>query len=130
MRLALTIWFRCDFADIFDVKSGRVVSRGATASRWLAEEARLETVHTNATFRRGLSVRPSRESPRPTLRDGALSFIVELKPQALWQAELEYQVVDGEELLNAPKAAFAGRDDGSVKNLGQPACPWRADRPG
>jgi len=123
VRLALTIWFRCDFADIFDVKSGRVVSRGETASRWLAEEGRLETIHTNGTFRRGLSVRPSEESPRPTLRDGTLSFIVELKPQAHWQAELEYQVVDGEELLNAPKAAFAGRDDSAQA---QDLAHWRA----
>ena len=106
-RLVLTAQLRCDFADIFDVKAGRIVSRGSTASRWSADEGRLETVHTNGRFRRGISVCPADGSPKPELRDGALGFIAELAPWGAWTAELLYQVIDGEQRLDASQASFA-----------------------
>ncbi len=114
VRLSLTVQLRCDFADIFDVKSRRIVSRGNTVSHWCADEGRLETVHTNGRFRRGASVCPADGSPRPELRDGALSFMAELAPQGAWSAELMYQAIDGEERLRAPRASFAGQDDSEL----------------
>lgn len=110
-RLVLTVQLRCDFADIFDVKAGRIVSRGNTASRWFADEGRLETMHANGSFRRGVSVCPADGSPKPELRDGALSFTAEMAPQGAWTAELLYQVIDGEQRLQAPRASFAKQHD-------------------
>ena len=60
VRLALAIRIACDFADIFDVKSHRLVSRGDTETTWSAATGTLETVHVNAGFRRGVSVSAAR----------------------------------------------------------------------
>lgn len=123
VRLVLTAQLRCDFADIFDVKAGRIVSRGSTASRWSAEEGRLETVHTNGSFRRGISVCPADNSPKPELRDGALGFIAEVAPQGAWTAELLYQVIDGEQRLDASHASFAKQHDSAqARDLAE----WRS----
>ena len=111
VRLLLAIRFRCDFADIFDVKSGRIVSRGDTTTDWRPDEARLETVHVNGLFRRGVSVCPTAGSPKPRLQDGALHFVLELEPQTTWQSELAYQVVDGDERLEASQASYGERKE-------------------
>lgn len=110
-RLVLTVQLHCHFADIFDVKAGRIVSRGNTASRWSTDEGRLETVHLYGSFHRGVSVCPADGSPRPELRDGTLSFTAELAPQGAWAAELRYHVIDGEQRLEAPRASFAQQHD-------------------
>lgn len=112
VRLSLEIRVAGDFADLFDVKSHRLVGRGDTSTTWSAEAARLETVHVNGPFRRGLSVGPSEGSPHPVLRDGALCFVVEMASQAGWSADLDYRVIDE----NAPDVAlgalFRDRADG------------------
>ena len=108
VALALTIRIGSDFADIFDVKSHKLVTRGRTRTSW-ATEGTWETLHTNTTFRRGLSVRPVAGSPVPDLRSGALAFTVELLPQSCWTAELEYRLIDGGALLEAPKGPFRNR---------------------
>ncbi len=109
VRLLLTIGFRCDFADIFDVKSHRLVSRGTTRTSWSPETGALETIHTNEGFRRGIAVCPAEHAPVPDFRDGALAFSVEIPSQARWQTELVYQVVDRETRLDPSVAAFSER---------------------
>ncbi|WP_420608361.1 glycogen debranching N-terminal domain-containing protein [Novosphingopyxis sp.] len=107
VRILLAARMRCDFADIFDVKSHQIISRGETITTWSAAEGRLDTLHTNDDFRRGVSVSPAPRSPVPTLQDGALGFLVELAPQASWQAELLYRLIDGTKLLEASSDRFA-----------------------
>ena len=111
VRLALTIRVGSDFGDIFDVKSHKLVSRGETQTRWLADAGVFETVHTNDPFRRGISIGPVGAAPKPVLRDGQLSFLAEIAPQGVWTTELDYRVIDGEALLDGPAANFAGRAD-------------------
>ena len=108
-RVSLAVRVGCDFADIFDVKSNRLVSRGDTVTRWWPEEGRMETVHVNQGFRRGISVRPADGFPKPEMRDGAICFVAELASQATWRADLLYQVVDGDDRLEASQAAYAER---------------------
>ncbi len=110
VRVTLSVRSCCDFADIFDVKSHRLVERGRTASSWHADEGRLETVHENGTFRRGLSIGPDAGTEPPVLRDGALCFTVEVPPQGRWRGGLAYRVLDGTTLLDAPEADYAGRE--------------------
>ena len=107
--ILVAVQMRCDFADIFDVKSHRVISRGETTTTWSTDDARLETVHANAGFRRGVSVGPVPASPAPVLQDGALAFRVELAPQGSWQGELLYRLIDGADLLEASADNFAER---------------------
>ena len=107
--LSLAIQVRSDFADIFDVKSHRIVTRGETATSWVADEGRFETIHTNGTFRRGISIAPAEHASKPVLRDGELCFVVELEPQASWTTELIYSIVDGDAVRDPPSTSFADR---------------------
>ncbi len=114
VSLVLTIRLRCDFADIFDVKSHRLVSRGDTVTRWSPETGTHETVHVNGTFRRGIVVRPAAGAAVPRLRDGGLDFAVTVAPQGRWSTALLYEVIDHDRHLQASEAAFAARH-GSVQ---------------
>ena len=69
----------------------------------------METVPVNRGFRRGISVCPADGFPRPEMRDGAICFVAELASQATWRADLLYQVVDGDDRLEASQAAHAER---------------------
>ncbi len=109
VRLALAIRIACDFADIFDVKSHRLVSRGDTETTWSAATGTLETVHVNAGFRRGVSVSAAEAMTKPALRDGALAFAAEIASQGVWSRELLYAVIDGERTLEPSRARFASR---------------------
>ena len=96
VRISLAIHVAGDFADIFDVKSHRLVGRGDTQTSWSEDEARLQTTHVNGSFRRGLSVGPADGAPHPVLRDGALCFVVDMASQDSWSADLDYRVIDGD----------------------------------
>ena len=123
VRLVLAVRMRCDFADIFDVKSHRIVSRGETTTTWSAPEGRLETVHANTDFRRGVSVCPAEGKPVPVLVDGALSFLVEIAAQGSWTTELLYRLMEGTETRDASEDSFAGRE---TSKQAQAAADWRA----
>src|SRR5436190_7227465 len=43
VRFNLEVAVRCDFADIFEVKSKRIVRRGKITSEWFARKAQLKT---------------------------------------------------------------------------------------
>ena len=109
VRLSLAIHAIGDFADIFDVKSNRLVVRGDTETRWSAEDACLRTTHVNAGFRRGLSLGPADGAPRPTLRDGMLCFVVEMVSQGAWSADLDYRVIDGDTEASRQTSSFYDR---------------------
>src|SRR5262249_5180490 len=50
VRFQLEVAFRCDFADIFEVKSGRIVRRGKITTEWSEQEQRVRTVYSNRDF--------------------------------------------------------------------------------
>ncbi len=122
VRLELAIQILCDFADIFDVKSHRIVSRGTTATSWSADTGALQTIHANDSFRRGLSIAPVAGAPVPALRDGALSWIAEIPPQAEWRADLLYSVIDGDRTLEASGAPFAARHGSEQEQASRAWC--------
>ena len=126
VMLVLAIRTQCDFADLFDVKSHRIVSRGRTASEWSPNEGRLETVHSNGTFRRGISIGPTQGAVVPALVDGALSFCIQLEPQQTWVTDLVYDAFDGDGQSHPSSAPFLNRRDcGQAEALGK----WREQAP-
>jgi glycogen debranching enzyme len=90
VRFNLEILIRSDFADIFEVRAGRIVRRGHIDTEWSARAQRLSTSYVNADFRRGLSVKVSRAGSRAVYANGRLSFDIELKPGEAWHACLIY----------------------------------------
>ena len=109
VRISLAIRAGGDFADIFDVKSHRLVGRGDTQTSWSADDARLRTTHVNGSFRRSLSVGPADGAPHPVLRDGTLCFVVDMASQASWSADLDYCVIDGDTVTSSPLSSFRDR---------------------
>ena len=56
VRFQLEIALRCDFADIFEVKSGHIVRRGRITTDWSEPHQRLRTTYRNGDFSRAVTI--------------------------------------------------------------------------
>ena len=74
VKFNLEIAIRSDFADIFEVKSGRIVRRGRITTEWKARTSELRTSYVNADFRRGVMIKVSRADTKPVYANGRLWF--------------------------------------------------------
>src|SRR6201997_5554634 len=63
VRFQLEIALRCDFADIFEVKSNNIVRRGRIVTTWSQTRQQLRTSYRNGDFVRGVMVTPSHHHP-------------------------------------------------------------------
>jgi glycogen debranching enzyme len=96
----LEIASRSDFADIFQVKSGRIVRRGRITTDWSKAHRQLQTTYRNGDFTRALIVRPLQQ--KAVYANGRMSFEVELEPGAAWHCCLLYTLVDGDQHVTGP----------------------------
>jgi hypothetical protein len=76
----LEIALRCDFADIFEVKSNNIVRRGLIATTWSQAKQQLRTSYRNVDFFRAVMVAPSHRRPKAMYSNGRLSFEIVLDP--------------------------------------------------
>ena len=90
LGLALEIEIRSDFADIFDVKQGMLVRRGALNSRWYRTARELRTTYVNRDFRRQLVVEVDRPGSPPQFANGRLVFVIQLQPRDAWHTCLKW----------------------------------------
>jgi len=95
VRFQLEIVVRCDFADIFEVKSGNIVRRGRIITRWSQTKQQLRTVYRNADFIRAVTVAPGERQAKAVYANGRLSFEVDLNPGETWHCCLLYTLEDG-----------------------------------
>jgi glycogen debranching enzyme len=86
VRLTVELEVRSDFADIFDVKDGRVVRRGSLQTRWLRYDGELRTTYVNQSFRRELIVDVAQADSPPQFANGRLVFVASIAPKAVWHA--------------------------------------------
>ena len=112
---------RSDFADIFEVKSGRIVRRGRITSHWSDDDNTLLICYGNGTFKRGLRVCCVGDDTVAWV-NGRLSFAVKLEPGQTWRGTLRYDLLDGDEVLAAPAECVL---DGSSAQ-GADLAAWRA----
>jgi glycogen debranching enzyme len=101
VRFNLELSLRADFADLFEVKSTRLVRRGKITATWDDQRQRLVTQYVNADFRRAITVE-ARADSRAANANGRLSFEVALAPGAVWHACLLYSLDDDGESLAPP----------------------------
>jgi glycogen debranching enzyme len=94
-RFQLEILLRCDFADVFEVKSNRIVRRGRITTEWSQEMQQLRTAYRNHDFQRAVTITVKRASDGAVYANGRLSFEVALQPGEAWHACLEYKLEDG-----------------------------------
>jgi len=93
VRFQLEIALRCDFADIFEVKSGEIVRRGRITTQWSQGKQQVRTVYRNADFVRAVTVAPGKV--KAVYANGRLSFEIDLDPGEAWHCCLRYKLEDG-----------------------------------
>jgi glycogen debranching enzyme len=103
VQFNLEIAVRSDFADLFEVKSGRIVRRGRIRTQWSPRSARLMTSYDNEDFRREVSITVRRTDTRPVYANGRISFDICLEPGAAWHACLLYDFVEDGTVRRAPR---------------------------
>ena len=92
----LEIAIRSDFADVFEVKAGRIVRRGRITTEWSESRQRLRTTYRNGDFTRAVTISPARSSAKAVYANGRLSFEVALEPGEPWHCCLLYDLTDGD----------------------------------
>ncbi len=113
VRFQLEIALRCDFADIFEVKSGHIVRRGQITTEWSEARQRLRTAYSNRDFHRAVTTSVSRAPCKAVSANGRLSFEVALAPSEAWHACLLYTLEDGEQHFQAPHDCIGQSDKSS-----------------
>ena len=114
VRFNLEIAMRSDFADLFEVKSGRIVRRGRIATEWSDDKLHLKTIYHNQDFSREVTVLTRRNDSRPVYANGRLSFEVNLPPGAAWHSCLLYELGDGKARFEAPHNCIAASKQSAV----------------
>jgi glycogen debranching enzyme len=122
VKFNLEIVIRSDFADLFEVKSGRIVRRGRVATDWNDASGTLRTAYANGRFKREIVVRALRSGSRGSYANGRLSFDVEIERGGSWHTCLEYTLVDDARRFEPPKDCFA---HGDATRLGRDLKLWR-----
>ena len=103
----LEIAIRSDFADIFEVKSRKIVRRGRITTEWLDDKQELSTQYRNGDFLRAVTITTNIEAPRAVYANGRLSFEVTIEPGHTWHCCLLYELSNGNRRFTAPQECVA-----------------------
>jgi glycogen debranching enzyme len=103
VQFNLEIVIRADFADLFEVKNGKIVRRGRITTTWSQSKATLKTAYRNNGFIRDAIVRARQCDSEPVYANGRISFDVEMDPGGSWHTCLLYEVGDGKSIDRAPE---------------------------
>ena len=111
VRFNLELAIRSDFADIFDVKSDRMIRRGRITTEWSDAAQTLRTAYRNQDFQRAVTISARTDATPGVYANGRLSFEVALDPGASWHVCLLYDLEDGGTPHPAPKACATAAAD-------------------
>ena len=117
----LEIAVRSDFADLFEVKSNRIVRRGRIATEWSQPRQRLRTTYRNGDFHRAVALSTARSSKKAAYANGRLSFEVDLQPGGRWQTCLLYTLEDGAARFSPPRGCI---DQSGESQHGEMMAEW------
>ena len=108
VKFQLEIALRCDFADIFEVKSGSIVRRGRVTTDWSEPDQQLRTTYRNGDFSRAVTI--FSVHAKAVYANGRLSFEVALEPGGSWHCCLHYGLTDGDRHFPSPTKCVAQSD--------------------
>lgn len=120
-RFNLEIVIRSDFADLFEVKSGKIVRRGRMETNWDRDTQTLSTSYDNQSFRRRISVQARNNDSPCAHANGRITFDVDLAPGGTWHSCMFYTLYDDDAAWSPPDRCMA-HDDGS--ELGSALREW------
>jgi glycogen debranching enzyme len=117
VNFQLEIALRCDFADIFEVRSNNIVRRGRIATTWSQAKQRLRTSYRNGDFVRAVTMAPSHGRPKAMYSNGRLSFEIALAPAEAWSCCLLYTLEDGDQIYRPPHECAGEHHTKHVESL-------------
>jgi glycogen debranching enzyme len=103
VRFNLEIAARSDFADIFEVKSNRIVRRGRISTSWSESRQQFRLTYRNKDFCREVIVTAKPTGAKGMYANGRLSFEISLDPDESWHCCLLYDLIDGKNRHAAPR---------------------------
>ncbi|HLJ33805.1 MAG TPA: glycogen debranching N-terminal domain-containing protein, partial [Ktedonobacteraceae bacterium] len=86
VTFVLELAIRSDFADIFEVKSNKIVQRGQQETQWDGKKCILSTTYDNEDFHRAALYQVTSSDSPVGYANGRLFFQIALKPQHRWHA--------------------------------------------
>ena len=113
IQILLEVSIESDFADLFDVRSGRRLQRGVIQSSWDMESAALCTRYENGSFCRGIEVRAQCAGSLTQFANGGMSWKIHLDPGETWHTCLLWSVDVGDGSERRPErhcSALSMRD--------------------
>lgn len=113
VKFNLELAIRSDFADLFEVKSNRLVRRGRITSDWDEAAQHLTTAYNNADFHRAVNL-VARGDSQAVYANGRLTFEVALAPGETWHTCLLYDLEEGDRHLSPPDGCIEERGDSGV----------------
>ena len=102
VRFCLELSLRTDFADVFEVKSKRLVRKGNVTTEWRPEESELISTYEHDGFRRSLVSRFIGSASAANYSNGRISFLVDLDPGGSWHTCCHHALLGGETAWNGP----------------------------
>jgi len=90
VRVVLEIQIESDFADVFDVRSHRLIRRGDLQTTWRPRMGELRSIYRNRSFRRGLLVKVEKAGSKPEYANGRLVFRLDLAARTEWHTCLKW----------------------------------------
>lgn len=92
VKFNLEIAFRCDFADIFEVRGNSFYRRGRIVSDWNVEKQYFSNVYSNRDFQRHLIYRITKSDSKAHSANGRVTFEIELLPAATWECQCQFEL--------------------------------------
>lgn len=101
------VLLRSDFADIFEVKEGRIGHRARVRKRWSTKRRELTTAYKHGDFRRSLIYRVEQQGSEPRYEDGSVFFRVSLEPGEAWHTCAYYVLIEGDRVREPLSTCYA-----------------------
>jgi glycogen debranching enzyme len=103
VRFNLEIAVRGDFADIFEVKSNRIVRRGRIATSWSEAHQQARLTYRNRDFSREVLITAKPTGAKSVYANGRISFDISLGPAETWHCCVLYDLFDGQTKRASPR---------------------------
>ncbi len=123
VRFILEIALRADFADLFEVKSHKLVRRGRVVTQWDDAKSELINDYAHEDFKRRLVYKVHRASSPPQYSNGRISFEVRLQPGESWHTCALYGLGEADRTLEPVYGCDAVQ--GSDTRLDELQAQWR-----
>jgi glycogen debranching enzyme len=108
VAVSLEVSIESDFADLFDVKSGRTIRRGSLQSAWDEHWGRLVTRYRNGDFERGVAFKVEQADSPAEFANGGILFHASIDPGESWHTCLLWRpILDGGEPEHPPRACHS-----------------------